>query len=209
MLGYFSFREKSVPEVIDFWMTFLAILNIHVDYVTIHSDKFDEWKPFYSQYQVEIKTDNECLWTDGDIGGYCTEFYSNNVEIGNIVNTLGTCIDVGFGVERLAGMLGYQVPSRDILIKETILKLINSGINIDHNKQGYILKKLMTDFVFSGEVIDHPCFDDIKQRQLQVYEKYLRMSQSKQYKNKTNDWWKSSIGIDLDNIEKYKKLIGE
>ena len=37
---------------------------------------------------VLVRIDNECLWSDGNIGGYCTEFYKNDIEIGNIVNTL-------------------------------------------------------------------------------------------------------------------------
>jgi hypothetical protein len=35
------------------------------------------------------------------MGGYCTEFYHNGVEIGNIVNTMDKFIDVGFGYSRL------------------------------------------------------------------------------------------------------------
>ena len=79
----------------------VGVLKIDVDYVTIHPDKLDEWRSLYDNYDVEVRADEECKWSDGDIGGYCTEFFKNDVEIGNIVNPLGTCIDVGFGLQRL------------------------------------------------------------------------------------------------------------
>ena len=102
MIGLFSFRTMTVQEAVDFWMEFVEeVLQIKVDYVTIHPDKFEEWKSLYDNYNVEVRADDECKWTDGQIGGYCTEFFKDDVEIGNIVNPLGTCIDVGFGLQRL------------------------------------------------------------------------------------------------------------
>lgn len=68
--------------------------------MTIHPDRLVEWTPLYGG-RVPIVPDPECIWSDGGISGYCTEFYKDGVEIGNIVNPLGTCIDVGFGAERL------------------------------------------------------------------------------------------------------------
>lgn len=201
MLGFFSFREQSVENAINFWIKFLERIDVTLDYVTIHSDKFKEWKEFYPN--IEVKIDSECKWTDGDIGGYCTEFYSNNVEIGNIVNTLGTCIDCGFGLERIAKI---TTPTKGQILKNAIQTLINSGITVSDYKHGYILKKLLTELVFTDEEFDHPFFVDIKNRQIKIYKKYQQMSKSNQYKDKSDEWWKSSIGIDLNNLEKYEKL---
>lgn len=44
-------------------------IDIKPDYVTIHQDKFDEWKHFYTEYGVEVRIDNECLWSDGNKDG--------------------------------------------------------------------------------------------------------------------------------------------
>ncbi len=77
-------------------MGFLSEIGIEPDYVTIHPD-CPKYKELYSYHDVTLKYDENCKWTDGDIGGYCTEFYKDGIEIGNIVNPLGTCIDVGFG----------------------------------------------------------------------------------------------------------------
>ena len=35
------------------------------------------------------------------MGCYCTEFYHDDIEIGNIVNTMDKFIDVGFGFSRI------------------------------------------------------------------------------------------------------------
>jgi hypothetical protein len=87
-------RALSVEEAIDFWLDFLAQIGVAPDYVTIHPDRLAEWTRFYRN-RLPIRPDLECTWSDGNITGYSTEFYKAEVEIGNIVNPLGTCIDVG------------------------------------------------------------------------------------------------------------------
>ena len=90
MIGLFSFRTMQLQTAVDFWMEFVEdVLEIKVDYVTIHPDKMEDWKSLYDNYDVEVRSEEECKWTDGDIGGYCTEFFKDDVEIGNIVNPLG------------------------------------------------------------------------------------------------------------------------
>uniref|UniRef100_UPI0039C3A3FF hypothetical protein n=1 Tax=Pseudomonas aeruginosa TaxID=287 RepID=UPI0039C3A3FF len=58
----------------------------------------------------EVVDDLDCQWSDGEIGGYCSEVYWRGIEIGNLVNTLGTMTDVGFGFERL--MMAIEGKSR-------------------------------------------------------------------------------------------------
>jgi hypothetical protein len=106
-------------------MKFLTeTLQLKIDYTTIHPDK-PEWSQFY---KVPVRNDENCKWTDGEIGGYCTEFYVNDIEIGNIVNPLGNCIDVGFGLERLDLIVnGSKSKTTEEVLSDTILKLIESG----------------------------------------------------------------------------------
>jgi len=82
MLGLFSFREMTVGDAIDFWLEFLATLGLLPDHVTIHPDRLEEWAPLYRGH-IPIVTDDECTWSDGNITGYCTEFYKVAGEIGN------------------------------------------------------------------------------------------------------------------------------
>ena len=206
MLGMFSFRQLRVPQIIQFWLDFLKDFGLYPHHVTIHPDKMEEWKHYYPEDMV-IKPDKDCLWSDGNIGGYCTEFYYNNVEIGNIVNPLGTCIDVGFGLERLLNLkYGQSIISRETILKETIEQLISEGFVPGNSKQGYILRKLLIMLVFSPGELDHEFYRDVLETQKRVYHQYLIMKNKKKYKDNSFEWWKDSIGIDLNHLDYYENL---
>lgn len=198
MLGLFSFRDWSVKKTIDFWLEFLDSLGITPDYVTIHPDK-KEWIEYYSEYNIEIRYDEECIWTDGDISGYSTEFYKNDIEIGNIVNPLGDCIDVGFGLNRIEMILNNETISREIVLKETIFKIINSGYKPTYNKQGSLLRKLLRICYLEGIVIEHEFYETEIKRQEKILSKYNRLKDK--HKDKSKDWWWSTFGIDLNLLE--------
>lgn len=198
MLGLFSFRDWSVKKTIDFWLEFLDSLGIIPDYITIHPDK-KEWKEYYSEYNIEIRYDKECVWTDGDISGYSTEFYKNDIEIGNIVNPLGDCIDVGFGLNRIEMILNNETISREMVLKETIFKIINSGYKPTYNKQGSLLRKLLRICYLEGIIIEHEFYEIEIERQEKILSKYNRLKDK--HKDKSKDWWWSTFGIDLNLIE--------
>lgn len=197
MIGFFSFRDWSVPTTIDYWMEFLNRIGINPDYVTIHPDK-PEWSQFYEKYGVEVRLDEECIWSDGEIGGYCTEFYKDDIEIGNIVNPLGTCIDVGFGLERIEMVLNNTPKSKEDTLKETVYKMIESGFEPGNNKQGYILKKLLRLCHKNGVVIEHKFYEDELVRQEKILTKWNRLKDKHQ--DKPKEWWWDTHGIDLDLI---------
>lgn len=200
MMGLFSFRDITIGHAINFWMKFIQQkLGLKVDYVTIHPDK-KEWSWFYEQWKIsDIRYTDECLWTDGDIGGYCTEFFINDVEIGNIVNPLGDCIDAGFGLERLEMFVNKKVYTKEETLKETLFKMINSGIKPSNTKQGYILRKLLREVYINNWIIDHPFFDSEVKRQQDIVSKYNRLK--KRHSDKTKDWWMSTLGIDIDSFK--------
>lgn len=197
MIGFFSFRDLSVPQAIDYWMGFLKRIGITPDYITIHPDK-PEWSKFYDKYGVEVRLDEECIWSDGEIGGYCTEFYKDDIEIGNIVNPLGTCIDVGFGLERIEMVLNDTPKSKEDTLKETVFKMIESGFAPGNNKQGYILKKLLRLCHKNDVVIDHNFYRDEVVRQEKILVKWERLKDK--HKDKPKEWWWDTHGIDLDLI---------
>ena len=199
MMGLFSFREMTVQNAVDFWMEFLKSININPDYVTIHPDK-PEWKELYSNYSIEIRFDENCIWSDGDIGGYSTEFYKDDIEIGNIVNPLGTCIDVGFGKNRIEMVLTGLRKTREETLRETIIKIIDSGYYPTYNKQGSILRKLLRICYLENIVIDHKFYQDEIIRQDKIIEKYNRLKDKPKFQNKDKAWWFNTVGIDLDLI---------
>jgi alanyl-tRNA synthetase len=197
MIGLFSFREMSIKESIDFWIEFLNKIGIIPDYVTIHPDKKD-WIDYYTEYGFQIKFDDQCIWTDGEIGGYCTEFYKDGIEIGNIVNPLGDCIDVGFGLERLELVINKNIKTKEETLSETIDKLIESGFKPGNNKQGYILRKLLRICQKDGIKINHKFYEDEIIRQDKIIKKYNKIKNRNT--NKSKEWWYETHGIDLDDI---------
>lgn len=196
MIGLFSFRELTIKQSIDFWMEFLTRIGITPDYVTIHPDKLIEWSNHYKEYDILIKSDNDCKWTDGEIGGYCTEFYKDDIEIGNIVNTLGDCIDVGFGLERLQLVLGNYKVTKEETLKESIVKIINSGFAPSNKGGGYVLRKLLRQCYKENILIDHIFYKEEITRQNVLIEKYNKLKHK--YLNKDKDYWWETHGIDLD-----------
>lgn len=207
MIGLFSFRQWTVPQSIDFFMEFLNRLNLKPNYVTIHPDKLTDWSKFYKDYSVLIKPDSECKWSDGNIGGYCTEFYINNIEIGNIVNPLGTCIDVGFGLERLLQVSDSLIPKPRLqILEETCLTLINSGVTVGNKNQNYILKKLITESVLEGSLITSEPFSSIRSRQVSNFNQYLKNKDKPKYKDKTSEFWLDTFGVDTQKIPQYQKV---
>ena len=199
MIGLFSFRELTLTYTIDFWFEFLGTIGIVPDYVTIHPDKLD-WKEFYVKHNVEVRLDEGCLWTDGEIGGYCTEFYNNDIEIGNIVNTLGTCIDVGFGLERLELILTGNKPSKESTLRESIMKIIDSGVLPSHNKQGHILKKLLRLCYREGIEIDHQLYRDEVIRNDKIKLKWERLKDK--FSHMSDEWFWNTHGIDVTLFRK-------
>jgi len=198
MIGLFSFREMTVQEAISFFMEFLIEIDVKPDEVTIHPNK-QEWIKYYKYHDVALKYDNECKWSDGDIGGYCTEFYKDGVEIGNIVNPLGTCIDVGFGLERLESFISNKNRSEEETLRESIHKIIDSGYRPSNTKQGYVLRKLLRICYQREIVINHDFYEDEVKRQEKIYSRWLKLKNK--HSDKSKEWWWDTMGIDIDIVK--------
>jgi alanyl-tRNA synthetase len=199
MIGLFSFREMTIEDTIIFWVTFLKRIGITPDYVTIHSDR-KEWLKYYSLLGInDVRIDDEnCRWSDGEIGGYCTEFFVDDIEIGNIVNPLDNCIDVGFGLERLEIFVNGKKINKVETLKETALKIIESGYTPSNLKQGYVLRKILREIYKCGEVLEHEFFNNEIERQNKILERYNRLKNK--HSNKSKEWWYETHGIDLDEV---------
>ncbi|MDW9481944.1 hypothetical protein GOB57_25165 [Sinorhizobium meliloti] len=198
MLGLFSFRQMTVGDAIDFWLEFLGQIGAWPDYVTIHPDRLDDWTPLYHG-RVPVRPDPECRWSDGNISGYCTEFYKDGIEIGNIVNPLGTCIDVGFGLERLDLVVNGSPPVDALTtLRTTIEKIIESGYRPGNKEQGYVLRKLLRLLAVKGGNLDHPFFADEVERQKRLLRRYEVLKPK--HPDKTPEWWFDTHGIDVGEL---------
>lgn len=104
MLGNFHFGRPEDPDnykkSVFMWDEIMKKLNIPITSVHIHPTQLEHRKLWENLHYTVIE-DSECEWSDGNIGGYCCELYIGDLEVGNLVNTLGYSVDVGFGFERL------------------------------------------------------------------------------------------------------------
>lgn len=205
MVGLFSFRQMNVYQSIKFWIEFLTSIGVTPDYVTVHPDKYDEWKVWHEMiHNIPIRMDSKCIWTDGKLSGFCTEFYVDNekftnLEIGNIVNICGDCIDVGFGLERLDMIVNGQKPQSDILtLKNTIEVILKSGFTPGNILQGYVLRRLMRRLINLDGHMDNKFFVQEKERQKDLLKKYEKLRLK--YTNKSKKWWFDTHEIDLELV---------
>ncbi len=191
MLGLFSFRSLTVSQSIDLWMSYLDRIGVRPDSVTIHPDR-RHWERYFHRHHVEVRSHPECTWTVG----YCTEFYVGDLEIGNIVNPRGDCIDVGFGLDRLVQLTGGDPPSRSVALIRGVLSIIDSGYRPGNKRQGYVLRRLLRLMVREGIELDHPFWFDEQRRQERSVERYLRLQP--RHPDKPPEWWWDTHGIDVD-----------
>lgn len=205
MLGLFSFREMSLSDGIGFWMEFLDLLGIKVDEVTVHPDK-EHWKRLYSHLPVKVRLDPECTWSDGQIKGYCTEFYVRGVEIGNIVNPGEDCLDCGFGLERLQQFCNQQhngyspPPTEGQILLRTIGVLLGSGVEPGPRRQPYILRSLIRKGLRLGlDLPDHRCVEQERRRLVRVGQNLERLR--RKYPDKSVEYFWQTHGIHPEDWE--------
>lgn len=192
MLGLFSFREMSIEQAIEFWYGFLDYIGLKPDYATIHPDR-QEWARLH---RIPVRVQDDCEWSDGEIGGYCTEFFVKGIEIGNIVNPLGSCIDAGFGLERISNLINGIAPkTAEETLKETALKIIGTGYKPSNAKQGYVLRKILRELFKKKFVWDNDLYIQEVVRQYRLMDKYEKLLTK--YPHQTNEWWWEVHGIEI------------
>lgn len=210
MLGLFSFDSMTIAEAINFWHEFLQSLNIKLSMITIHPNKFDEWKDYHGKHHQDIiQKDSECIWSDGNgISGYCTEFYADGIEIGNIVNPKGNCIDCGFGMERLRRVLLSELKTtqqnilldKQYVLRQTVKRIAEEGVEPSNKGPGYILRKLLRQLIkeFNSADINLPFMKDELDRQTKLKLRYAKLLPKNL--DKSAAWWFDTHGIDLTEL---------
>lgn len=195
MIGLFSFRHWPLEKAIRFFHEFVQRCGIVVSHVTIHPDR-ESWSG-YHPHGTEVKLDENCKWSDGNIGGYCTEHYVGDVEIGNVVNPLGTCIDVGFGLERINQIVNKAPPLSAI---EEIVKAVNGiiacGVKPSNTLHGYVLRKLLRRLDKLGGKLDHEYFYSEQEKREEAKGRYHKLLHK--HEDKPPEWWWETHGIDTE-----------
>ncbi|TWT02877.1 hypothetical protein FQU96_29710 [Reyranella sp. CPCC 100927] len=198
MMGLFSFRQMAVGDGIAFWHAYLRRIGITPTHVTVHPDRTALWRDLHPA-DIEVRPDPDCTWSDGGTGGYCTEFYVGDIEIGNIVNPRGDCLDVGFGLQRLEHVLGVPPPSAVDLLREGISAILDAGYVPGNKAQGYALRRLLRTLWRQGGTLDHPVFHAERQRQERLRAMYHRLAP--RHPGMSAAWWFDTHGIVLADVE--------
>lgn len=204
MLGTFSFGQWSMQQACDFWHEYVALCGLELSHVTVHPDVAKQWVKYHPDDMIVV-TDEECTWSDGEVGGYCTEFYvedkrtGDHIEIGNVVNPNGTGVDAGFGLERIQFLMDSRPKSTlnaQGELKVAIEHLLKMGIKPANKLQGYILRKLIRKAVRLGSVwVNHEEYDKEVLAIKKTSEKFKRLWDK--HKDQPMEWWWDTHGIDL------------
>jgi len=220
MLGNFSFGGEDYFHSIDLWDSIVKDLKIPVSYVTYHPSQI-EHQNYWIHKGYQTKPDESCKWSDGNIGGYCCELFVNDLEIGNLVNTLGHSTDVGFGLERLCQVVEQKtrVDETSIFRQDlhpivrdhcrTLKSLKENGVTPGYKTRGTVCRRLIQRVLKYEE--DYPKlkeFEDWFEEEKKLQHKRLATGKRVwwKHKNKSPEFWKSTFGLTLEDFELLKEM---
>lgn len=215
MLGNFSFGRNDYEDSVDLWDSILKDLQFEIDYITYHPDRPNH-KVLWEKRGYEVRPDSECVWSDGEIGGYCCEVFSRGIEIGNLVNTEDVSTDVGFGWERLYMIFeGRDRVDQTSLFKQNINPIISDHIRtleILHKNdvipgskgRNSVCRKLLRRFMdLGGPETDSYLFDkwiDSETKILQDKTKLVKKVYNR-HKHQDSKFWLETYGVTEEELK--------
>lgn len=222
MLGNFNFSEKNEYEYsIDLWSNILWDLGIAKDCVIhVHPSDWNCKRILWKHAGFEVVPDEECEWSDGDIGGTCSEVYWKGIEIGNLVNPLGVCTDVGFGWERLVmAVEGKERVDETSLFDVSLAPVVRdhvrcldsfwkNGIVPGNKGRNYVCRRLLRKLLpfYHKEFL----WSEWLEAEWSLREKGLIRAQKmwKRHKDKSPQWWWETCGITQEDLDWLNSLKG-
>lgn len=198
MLGLFSFQHWTVPQGLSLIHDFFRRCGVPLTHVTVHPDKMDEWSPWHEPYGLPVLSDPECQWSDGQMGGYCTEFYVGELEVGNLVNPLGHSLDIGLGLERISQLLGDPPLSGLDQLRLTLGCLEDEGLSPGPKQQGYVTRRLVREWLRRDSQGHHPWLDQERHRQERQTHTYQRWHPK--VGDQTPQWWWETHGVRVEDF---------
>jgi alanyl-tRNA synthetase len=157
-----------------------------------------------------IVPDPDCQWSDGEIGGYCSELYCGDLEIGNLVNTMEHSVDVGFGLERMVQV--YEGKSRvddtslfrhdsHPIVRDhsrTLECLWSNGIRPGCKGREFVCQKLLRRMVphLNGEkFVFGEWLDAEVEKRRDTFERVRNMLKKHKHRGKPAEWWIETTGL--------------
>lgn len=207
MIGCFSFgNSEDYEKTCDAWLSIVKELGIELTSVHVHPDS-NHRKFFEGKGSFRIVDDVDCIWSDGNIGGYCSEFFVGDLEIGNLVNPMGNSVDVGFGLERICKLLGESYePTYDL--EQFLEHCFDQGITPGHKERNHTVRKVLRLWMRQPEPKTKTMsFLEWVSPEEQKIDKSMRSGYMmlRKHKDKPYDWWWNTIGLLPEEVDILKE----
>lgn len=208
MIGNFSFGRNDYEESVELWHSIVGDLKIRIDQIRVHPSRKDH-QLLWERRGYSVVHDEECVWTDGRIGGHCCELFVDGLEIGNLVNPLGHSTDVGFGLERI-----YQVVQmRDRIDKtslfdqhlhpvvsdhlRTVRLLKLNGVEPGNRGRSYVCRRLIRRILRYSESRNFVGLSDWIEQERELRERSIRKGRRvwKKFQDRPDSFWWDTFGI--------------
>jgi hypothetical protein len=206
MIGCFSFgNQDDYPKVTNMWISIIKEIGLEITSVHVHP-KSNHRLLFENKGHYQIIDDDSCEWSDGNIGGYCSEFYVGDIEIGNLVNPLGDSVDVGFGLERICKLLGetYE-PTYDL--EQFLNHCWNYNIIPGSKGANHTVRKVLRKWLKEQTRNKDPIFKDWSSLEEKKMQNALSLGKRmlRKHYHQSDEWWLSTTGLLPEEIQNLKK----
>jgi len=208
MLGSFGFQDNSYPTHIELWHNIIQRLCIPITHITYHPNT--TINKLWEKYGYNTIPDESCVWSMNptDDPSYCSEMFCDDLEVGNLVNTNGNSVDVGFGLERIFMMYENKNRIDETSLFDTSLSPVvrdhvrtislmkENDIHPGNKGREYVCRRLVRN-VIRENVLSYDGIEDILEKEKISFDKRIREGRKswKKYQDKDNTFWWESFGI--------------
>jgi hypothetical protein len=206
MVGCFSFGNKEdYPKAIDIWLSIVKDLGLQITSVHVHPDS-NHRILFENKGDFEILDDQECVWCDGIVGGYCSEFYIGDIEIGNLVNPMNDSVDVGFGFDRICRLLDIKY-DKTYDLEQFLEHCWKYKIEPGPKGRNHTVKKILRKYIREQKQEKDVLFQEwIRKEEKKLKESFkIAKNMLKKHFHKSDEWWYDCVGLLPEEVKILKE----